>query len=122
MDLKLDSNNDIVLVNNEIVLVDEYDAIAQHMRIRLRTFLGEWYLDERIGMPYFEEFLVKNPNKIVMQSRIREAMLETPGVISVDSLVFDFNTLDRSLEVTAQVTLDGDTTFNFTFSELIVGD
>lgn len=123
-DILLDTNGDIDIttVSNSLSLVTETDAIAQHLRIRLRTFLGEWFLDTRIGMPYFEEFLVKNPNKLVLDARIREAVLETPGIIAVGSINYELVGATRALTITFTATLQSGDDFNFSFSELIIGD
>lgn len=122
MDIKLDNNLDLELTNNSFTLLEGFDAVRQHIEIRLRTFLGEWYLDTRIGMPYFEEFLIKNPNQLVMQARLREAIEETPGVASVNSIDFELDSTARTLSVDITGALDGDTDFQFTFNELIIGD
>jgi hypothetical protein len=122
MDILLNSLGDIDVTNNEIILVTENDAIAQHLSIRLKTFLGEWFLNTNIGMPYFEEFLVKSPNKLVLDSRIREAVLETPGIVSVDSIEYSLDPVTRALSIAFTATLDSGTSFNFTFSEFIIGD
>lgn len=121
-DIKLDTQGDIDTTDNALSLLTGYDAIAQHLQIRLRTFLGEWFLDQRIGMPYFEEFLVKNPNKLVLDSRIRECVLETPGIIAVGAIDYELTGATRSLAVSFTATLQSGDDFSFTFSELIIGD
>lgn len=121
MDIKLDVFGDVDFTDNEISLVTETDAIAQHLRIRLRTFLGEWFLDTRIGMPYFEEFLVKNPNRLVMDARLREAILETPGIASLTSINYELDGFTRALSISFEAVLVSGTNYNFTFSELILG-
>lgn len=63
-----------------------YDAIAQRIRARLRFFLGEWFLDTRQGMPYFQRILKKHPRMPVVNALFRKAIRTTPGVKSVDSL------------------------------------
>lgn len=122
MDLKLDTNGDLDVTDNEMTLVTGYDAIAQHLKIRLKTFMGEWFLDTRIGIPYFQEFLIKNPNRLIMDTRLREAILETPGIIALGQLNYEFEPTTRAMDITFSATLTGDTTFNFSFTELLIGD
>lgn len=44
MDLKLDiASDDIDVSTGDLVLVEGTDAIIQHLQIRLRFFLGEWF-------------------------------------------------------------------------------
>lgn len=123
MDIKLNTaDGDLDTTDLALSLVTETAAIAQHLRIRLRTFLGEWFLDSRIGMPYFEEFLVKNPNKLVLDSRIREAVLETPGIVACGDIDYELTGATRALAITFTATLQDGTDFFFTFDELIIGD
>jgi len=122
MDLLLDNDSDLSVVDGEIALVAENEAIRQHLQIRLKTFLGEWFLDTTIGMPYFEEFLIKSPSKLIMEARMREAILETPGIASINSLLFLFESSTRSMTITFEAALADNTTFQFNFTELIIGN
>lgn len=121
-DILLDTDGDIDTTSNALSLVTGYDAIAQHLRIRLRTFLGEWFLDTRIGFPFFEELFIKNPNKLVIDSRIRETVLETPGIVAVGSINYELDGATRALAITFTATLQSGDDFSFTFSEYILGD
>lgn len=99
MDLRL-SGADLTLEKGDLDLVDGVDAIAQHLRIRLRTFKGEWFLDERIGVPFFDTILVKNANLAAVQSVLRRAVLTTPGITGIDQLDVDLDAATRVLTVT----------------------
>ena len=57
------ANNDLVIKNNDLILIDNAERIAQQVLITLRFWLNEWFLDTRQGIPYLEYILVKNPNK-----------------------------------------------------------
>lgn len=69
-----------------VQFVSGLDAIAQRLRARLRFFAGEWFLDTRLGIPYFDQILVKNPKLSVINAIFRKVLRTTPGVASVDSL------------------------------------
>jgi len=122
MDIKLDNTGDLDFTSNDFSYVTEYDAVIQHLRIRLRSFKGEWFLNTDEGMPYFQEFFVKNPSKLILDSRMREAILETPGIKSLTSLTYDFDGASRALSIDFTALLDDNTDFRFTFSELLIGD
>lgn len=95
--IKLDSNGDIQLVNNSIVLTDGIDAIRQHIFVRFRFFEGEWFLNTTLGVPYFREILIKNPTFAVVQERLKAVILETPGVLRLTRFNFFFeNALRRA--------------------------
>jgi hypothetical protein len=82
------------------------DAVDQNLRIRLKFFLSEWFLDQRLGIPFFREVLVKNPNLQVVRAIFRTAILDTPGVASVDSLELSLDNVTRTLTINFQATLD----------------
>lgn len=123
MDIKLSTvDNDIDTENNTLSLVESSEATAQRLRIKLKTFLGEWFLDTRIGMPYFQEFFVKKPNKLVMDSRIREAVEEDEGIESLNSINYDFDATTRALSFSFTATLVSGETIILNFNDFVIGD
>jgi hypothetical protein len=56
---------------------------AQKIRQKLLFIRSEWILDTRLGVPWFEEILVKNPDLRLVQARIRDTILSVPGISSV---------------------------------------
>ena len=54
--VKLDDTGDIELDNGNLVLTtnDSDDEIIQRLRGRLQLFLGEWFLNTSIGIPYLQ--------------------------------------------------------------------
>jgi len=86
------------------ILVED---LAQRVACRLRTFMGEHWLNPEIGVPWFEEFLgQKNPNLSVCRSLLLTVIQGVPGVTAVTSLDLGFakNTNSRVLEVRFTVT------------------
>lgn len=73
------------------------EAILQRIKVRFRFFLGEWFLDQRLGIPYYRDILVKNPDTLLITSIFRKALLMTPGVRSVPSFKAEFLPADRVL-------------------------
>ena len=71
----------------DLVLVDDTVQIQQNLVIRLKFILGEWYLDITQGVPYFEDFFIKNPNQIRIESVLKQEIINTPGVVEL--LAFD---------------------------------
>lgn len=120
MDIKLDLTGDLDVTNGEVTLTDGTEAIAQDMTIRLKTFLGEWFLDQRIGLPYFQSILIKNPNLPVIQTIFRQAILETTGIVDISDFEFNFDTSVRQLSISFEAKTEDLDTFIFEFSELIL--
>lgn len=101
-DLALDDTGDLVVLTGR-------DAIAQHIRVRLQFVLGEWHLDQREGIPYFEQIWVTNPDLVAIEELFRRAIAQTPGVASVRTLSLTHDTQARTLSMSVlAVTTDGE--------------
>lgn len=100
IDLKLDPQTwDLVVETDDLVLVEGDAAIGQGVTFALGVFLGEWFLDESQGLPYFTEILVKNPNLVAVREWFRLTIAESPGITSIETLQLVF-ALNRRLSVT----------------------
>jgi len=117
MDIKIDVNTrDIVIENDDMVLIDGVEAIGQDVSIRLQTFLGEWFLDTRIGMPYFQKIIGQKPRLAAIESIFREAIQETPGIQTIHDLQLDYEGTTRTLSVEFDAdTVSGPLTYNEEF-------
>jgi hypothetical protein len=105
-DIAIDpSTGDLDLSTNNLRFVDGADAVAQHLRIRLRFFKGEWFYDTRVGFPYYSQVFVKNPNLAAIQTTYRRAILSTPGVETLDriDLALDGQTRELTLSFSAKL-------------------
>lgn len=91
MDFALDLTTGDIGLNDQgnIYLVDGIDAIVQHLFIRFRFFLGEWAFDTSLGMPWFQDVLIKAPSFAVIQEVCKNEILSTPGITSLQN--FDLN-------------------------------
>lgn len=99
--LRINDAGDIDLSGGRAHVIEDGEAIAQTVRSYLRTFRGEWMLNKLLGVPYWEEVLVKAPNVGLLESIFSKAILERPGVRSLEQL--DLELLDspaRTLQVT----------------------
>ena len=84
--------HDLKLVNGQLVFLEEgVEATAQKLKVRLLFFLGEWYLDQRQGVPYWETVLVKSPDLDRIKAMFRSVIIDCPGISGVEdiSLTFD---------------------------------
>lgn len=99
MDIQLDDNLDLLVTNNSLNLNMGSNAIRQHLRTKLGLFLGEWFLDTTVGVPWFRDVLVKNPNFVVIQDMLKDQILSTPGVIALERFDFDYVSGTRNLSL-----------------------
>ena len=89
--LKLDLvTGDIVVENGKLVWIGGADAVRQHLQNRFLTFLGEWFLDTSIGVPWFRDILKKNPTFSLVAAIMKSTILDTPGVIDLIEFNFDY--------------------------------
>ena len=88
MDLLLDDSSwDLSTDAIDLLLVDQADAICQHLAQRLKAFMGEWFLDLRVGIPYLQQVMVKSPDPVVLDTVFKTEIIKTPGIVEL--LEFD---------------------------------
>ena len=103
-------SHDLETQNRDLYIVDRRDRVRQHLRIRLWFFLGEWYLNTGVGVPFFEEIFVKAPNIPRIENILKVVILETPDVTELLKFVVDYSAQQR--------TFDLDFRANTTFGEI----
>ena len=95
MDLKLDSSGDCVFINGPLTVAGvtnkARDVVAQRLSIRLKTWLGEWFLDTTYGIPYLTRILVKGVSKTTVDNILREEILKEPGVLEIQKFTSSFD-------------------------------
>lgn len=94
-DLKIDYSVTPARLAVPIVLVEGVDAIVQNMRRRIKFFLGEWFLDQRLGIPYIEQVFVAAPDIPMIDALFRKAIRSTPGVAEVPVFRSRFESAER---------------------------
>jgi len=99
--------HDLRLVDGMIPLVEGLDAIRQDLVVSLRWFYGDWFLDRRAGLPWFEQILGHRAGVEVVERILRRAILQRPGVTSIDTLVVTADP-DREVSVSFRArTIEG---------------
>ena len=107
--LALNSDWDIYFdADGELVLVDDGEEVAQHVKQRLDFHQGEWFLDQTIGMPWFQGIFATNSSSQDVASRsyseslIKATILETPGVTALVDFQFNFDSINRAANYSFQ--------------------
>lgn len=85
MDLLLDPiTNDLVFVNGQATVTQtQSEIVAQRLKITLYTFLGEWFLDTTVGVPYFQQIFGKGRSKAAIDVIFQRFISNDPGVIEI---------------------------------------
>lgn len=77
------ATGDLAVVNGDFAVVADAEAVPQGIQIRVKFFLGEYWLDESIGIDWLGQILIKNPNPNTVRELIRQAVADTPDVVEV---------------------------------------
>jgi len=99
--LALNSENDLYFTNNRITILsgsNTDEEILQRMKVRLKFFKNEWYLNSEHGLPYFENILgTKNIDLNILESIFREQLLAIEGVKEITESSVDYNENERQV-------------------------
>ena len=105
-DLYLDADGQIAIAQT---------PLDQRTDCRLRTFRGEFWLDQSIGIPYFQEILKKNPDLQAVRAAFASEIQKVAGVKTLNSLSLEIDREQRKLSVIFRVTgVDDAVYFNTT--------
>lgn len=112
MDLLLNPDtNDLVFTNGKCPVTQRLlDIVAQRLKITLYTFLGEWFLDTTIGVPYFQQIFGKIRTKATIDLIFQRIISNDPDVIEILSFESSLTTDNRGYTMTFQVRVSDNTT------------
>lgn len=86
------------------------EAIRQRLVARLQMFQGEWFLDTSAGAAWLQKVLIKPADIVKAESEIKRVILQTSGVVSLESIESDLDRATRELTVSfTAITETGDT-------------
>lgn len=88
---------DLEIAGNLPSLLTGIQSRRQKLSQRFKFFLGEWFLDQRQGVPYFRHVFVKNPNLDVIRRLFRKVVLSVDGVTSVPRFELRYEPQERKL-------------------------
>lgn len=105
IDLKLDlTTNDIIFQNGDISFTAPgQESLAQRLNIKLRFFMGEWFLNMDFGIPYFQQIFVKPVVQYTIDAIFKSQILETPGVLELTSYTSSFDNVSRTFTLSFEV-------------------
>lgn len=107
------TTGDIELINGELPLVTGTQEYEQFLTQKLRTFLGEWFMDIRLGLPYFQEIFVKRLNVETVNAVYRNEIINTPGILELQEFDLDLEKISRKLTVSFRaLSTEGEVVFD----------
>lgn len=112
---KLDASGDYVFGHGQADFYrDQPEAVGQAIRTRLLLFTGEWFLDLSEGTPWGgfplnaqvvgRGLIMGKGNRAIRELVIKERILDTQGVLSIDDFSTSVDSVQRSMSFDATVT------------------
>lgn len=106
-DLQLGTDGDLQPFNRHVTGME---LVQQRIKVRVFTFLGEWFLDEAAGLDWQGFSQAKPFDANAVGILIRNEIVKTRGVVSVTSWSTTYDRTTRAFEFTAAVeTEEGET-------------
>lgn len=100
---KLDANGDFTFGHSQAdFYVDQPEAVAQAVETRLALWTGQWFLDITEGTDWQSGVLGKYTSNLY-DSIIKDRIVSTPGVDSIDSYSSTLDPSSRTLSVIAVI-------------------
>lgn len=91
------TNDLFVRAEGDLAIVTGAEAIGQHVRQRLKTYRGEWFLDTTVGVPWLQELFGNAYDPGLAESVVKAEILDTFGVSRIDAFAVGFNRTTRAL-------------------------
>lgn len=104
LDIALDSNGDLDVSSLDMRLIDKADRVRQQLKIKLKLWRGEWFLDTEFGTPYLQSILGKQLTLSGAITALKKSILEVDGVQRIDAFTYSFNREARTLGVSFEAT------------------
>lgn len=96
-DVLLTEDGDLIISESGDISIT--DSVRQAIRVRLRWFFQEWRLGPEIGVPYYEDVFVKNPNDLRIQQLMRDEILTVEEVTDVRDVSLSVNARERTATI-----------------------
>ena len=100
LDIGLDPiSHDLTINGFDLVILDGAERVRQNLKIKLKLWRGEWFLDTNFGTPYLESILGKQLTLSGAVAALKKSILEVDGVEAITRFEFTFNRSARTLDV-----------------------
>jgi len=90
---------DIKITDGDLSLSIERDAIVLQLSQKLKFFFAEWFLDQRLGVPYFERILNKSTEPELIDSTLKDVVLSTPLITRITQWVIEVDRDNREMRL-----------------------
>lgn len=92
-----DTNDLYLTPDGHLAVVTDAHAIGEHVRQRLKTFAGEWFLDTTAGVPWLDEILGRQYDPALAETVTKAEILDTEGVREILAFAVSYDQVTRNL-------------------------
>jgi len=93
-------SNRFVRENNRFVFTKtNIDFLAQRVRSVISIFLGEWFLDQSLGIPYIPKDDIKTAHRSILENALKTKITAIEGINKITYFYSTFNSGTRILFV-----------------------
>lgn len=86
-----------ISTGNLVVSTDLNQCTAWKLSNLFGMFKGEWFRDQRVGVPYFQYVFVNNPSLNLIGALFKRVCMFAPGVLAVTDMALTFIGTQRKL-------------------------
>lgn len=105
---KVDTTGDLDLSSGNLIPVSDIPTeTAQKLGSLFKFFLGEYFGDTRLGVPYFKYVFVRNPDLGIVKQILVDVLRSAPGVTDIVSGDLRYVSNQRLATATFQVRAGG---------------
>lgn len=106
MDILLNEKGHIALNGGSFSMIqDRATLVAQRLSVRLRTYLGEWFLDTKMGIDWYADVLIKNVTRQTVDTIIQGSVRKDKYIVSIKN--FSSKIVNRNYTCTFSVEIVG---------------
>jgi hypothetical protein len=91
----LTATGDLDQSSGGLKVIDGAQQVLQQIRSNLRTFLGEYFLDTSLGVPYIQTIFAKGTGQGVIEGLLKQQILGVDGVIQINSFTLTLDNKSR---------------------------
>ncbi|AGC35718.1 baseplate wedge subunit [Rhizobium phage RHEph06] len=94
------TTNDLFLDStHSLAVVQDAAAVGQHVRQRLMTFYGEWFLDTEAGVKWLAQIMGKAYDPALAEAVVKAEVFDTDGVTGIDGFDIGYIKDLRKLDI-----------------------
>lgn len=96
---------DFIIIDGVPQTVEGVDQVCQAVRLTLKAFQGEWFIDLAYGVPWYTRVLGHRFSGGQIALTVSDAILSVPGVAAIED-IRAVKTGEREATVTADILTD----------------